>query len=375
MSPALPQRLTLLLGALAVVGLAGCALGAMVDAGHLARAWFTAVMIGFQLPLGCLLLLTGYHVMGGWWGVALGDALEAGARLLPLPALLFLPLLPGLDALYLWTDPAYLAQHEVVANKTKWLSPAFFTVRSLLYLVLWLGLLARLTAGSRPIAERPLKRNAAIAASLLLALSITFASFDWLMSLEPAFNSSVYGMDVMSAQAIGALALAVLVTLVAAGREDRIPLLRASRLDGLGSLLQGLMLLWVYMAFMQLLVIWSGNLPHNAEWYLVRIEGWWVVVAWAIGIGHFAVPFLALLSLRVRSSAGIVIGLCALLLVMRLAHYLWLILPAFHDRMPPWWLTLSALVAVLAGMGAGFCWLFGRRAPWIARAIAAVRHG
>ena len=375
MSSALPQRLPLMLLAVALVGIVGCVIGALIDPGGFARAWFVAVMIGFQVPLGCLLLLTGYHAMGGWWGIALGDALEAGARLLPLPAVLFLPLLLGLDAIYPWMNAAYLAGHEVVANKVAWLNPTFFTVRSLLYLVIWLGVLATLTAGSRPLAERPLRRTAAIAAALLLALSITLASFDWLMSLEPTFNSSVYGMAIMSAQAVGALALAALVTLVAARREDRIPLLRAERLDSLGGLMQGLLLLWVYMAFMQLLVIWSGNLPHNAEWYLVRIEGVWLVVAWTIGLGHFALPFLMLLSARVRSSVRIVIGLAALLVVMRLVHDLWLILPAFHDRMPPWWLTLCALVAVLGAMGAGFLWLFVRRTAWIAQGIAAVRHG
>lgn len=362
---ALVLGLTLVGGVLGVVGL-------LTDPEAFWRAWFTAVMIAFQVPLGCLALLIAWHVMGGRWGLVIADVLEVGVRTLPLLALLFLPLLLDLPTIYPWAREAYLAEHEVVAHKTAWLNPGFFTFRSLLYLVVWLGLAAVLTVARRPAVERARRPRTGILAAILYALSVTFASFDWLMSLEPAFNSTVYGMVLMSAQAVGALALATLVTLFVAEREH---LLREERLLGLGSLLLGLVMLWAYHAFMQLLVIWSGNLPHNAEWYLARIEGVWLLAAWLIGIFHLGIPFFALLSFRARTSVGIVMSVASLIVLMRLVDMLWLILPAFREAPPPAWLVLAVLVAVLGVWSAAFLWLLRRRSAWIGRAIVEAGHG
>ncbi|MDX1540026.1 MAG: hypothetical protein R3349_01355, partial [Geminicoccaceae bacterium] len=360
---------------LSALGATLAIVGLLTDPDGFWRAWFIAVLVAFQIPLGCLALLIAWHVMGGRWGLALADALEVGARTLPLVAILFLPLLLDLEALYPWARDAYLAEHEVVADKTAWLNPAFFTVRTLFYLVVWLGLAAALTVPRRPAVQRPRRPAVGIVAAILYAITMTFASFDWLMSLEPLFNSTVYGMVLMSGQALGALALATLVTLLFARAEHRLPLLREEGLLGLGSLLLALVMLWAYHAFMQLLVIWSGDLPHYAAWYLVRVDGAWLAVAWLIGIGHLAIPFFVLLSFRARTSPQVVIGIAALVLLARFADLLWLILPAFEGAMPPAWLVLGGLLAVLGLWAASFLWLLGRRADWIGRAAEETAHG
>jgi hypothetical protein len=360
------QRSALILG---LAGIVVLAFGAAIDLGAFMRAYFVALMVFWQLPLGCLAILIGYHLMGGRWGVVIGDALEAGVRTVPLLGLLFLPVLLDLDALYPWARAGFVAEHETVANKLGWLNEPFFIARSLLYWAIWIGLAFALTTPSRPVAERPLRQPIAAAGAVFYALTVTFASIDWMMSLEPAFNSTIYGLVVMSGQAVAAFALAVLITLWISEVAGRISHLREEGLIGLGTLLYALVLLWVYHAFMQLLVIWSGNLPHDAEWYLVRLEGFWRALAWAIGIGHFALPFLIFLSSRARQSWRVVTGMAVLLLVMRLLDQLWLVLPAFRDQQTPPWLVAAALAVVGGIWLAAFLWLIGNRARWVARTV------
>lgn len=359
----------------ALVGIFLLVLGVLVDPARFWRAYFTGVMVAFQLPLGCLGLLIAWHIMGGRWGRVIADALEAGVWTLPLLALLFLPLLLNLDVVYRWARPEYVAPHEVVAHKTAYLNPAFFTARSLAYLAIWLGLAAALTIGRRAHGVPARRPRIAMLGAVLYALTVSFASIDWLMSLEPRFNSTVYPMLIMSAQAVGALALVVLVTLRIAEVEHRVHLLRQEGLVGLGALLLGLVMLWAYIAFMQLLVIWSGDLPHNAEWYVVRTQGIWLWLLWIVALGHVAVPFLALLPTRARQSWALVLVLSGLILVMRLLDGLWLILPAFGAEMPPAWLVLGALMAVVGIWSAAFLWLIARREARVGHAIEAAVDG
>ena len=200
-------------------------------------------------------------------------------RTLPLLALLFLPLLFELHAIYPWARPEFLAAHETVARKAAFLNPSFFILRSLIYLAIWTG------PGADPDEPRGAASTSAGSAAasprlgaILYALTASFASIDWLLSLQPDFHSAVFGMLAMSGQAVGGYALAILVALglvEAAGRAD---LVREHRLLGLGSLFLALVLLWAYFAFIQYLVIWSGNLPDGAEWYLRRGQGIWLAL-------------------------------------------------------------------------------------------------
>lgn len=372
---AIPPRLqagALILGFLGIVVLG---IGAAMDLGAFVRSYFVALMVVWQLPLGCLAILIAYHLVGGRWGLAIGDALEAGVRTLPLIALLFLPLLLDLDALYPWSRPEFVAEHPTVARKLAWLNEPFFVLRSLIYLAVWIGLAWALTTPRRPLAERALRRPLAAAGAVLYALTVSFAGIDWMMSLEPAFNSTIYGLLIMAGQAVAGFALAVLVTLWISEAAARTTHLREEGLVGLGTLLYSLVLLWVYHAFMQLLVIWSGNLPHGAEWYLVRLEGPWRLVAWLIGIGHFALPFLIFLSSWARQSWRVVMGMAILLLLMRLLDQLWLVLPAFHGEPTPAWLVAGALAAVGGLWCAAFLRLIAGRAPWVAATVEEVRRG
>jgi hypothetical protein len=352
---------------LALLGLLACGLGAVLDLSAFERAYFTAVMALWQLPLGCLALLIAWHLTGGRWGRVVGDALEAGLRTLPLLALLTLPLLLDLAAFYPWTQPDYLAAHPDVARKAAWLSPAMFALRSLIYLALWLALAFGLSTAATPFAVRPRRRAPAALAAILYALTASFAALDWLLSLDPTFTSSVFGMLTMAGEAAAGLSLALLATCALAPR-------RGTAGAGLGSLLLAVVLLWVYFAFIQLLVAWSGDLPPDAAWYLARSEGLWRVAVWLLVLGHAVLPVALLLSARARTSWRALAAVSGLVLAMRLLDVCWLVLPAFGERMPPAWLVAGAFAAVGGLWLCALLWLGERRLGRLP-CTAEARHG
>jgi hypothetical protein len=364
--------------ALLVLALSGVAVtiaGAVVDLPALARAYLVAVVTWMAFPLGCLAMLLAWHLAGGRWGLVVGDALEAIVRTLPLLALLFLPVLAGLDAIYPWTRPEFLAAHETVARKAGYLNPPFFIVRSLIYLAIWTGLALILTAPRRRFDERRRRRGLAAASAILYALTASFASIDWILSLQPTFNSSVFGMLVMSGQAVGGYALALLLALgliEAAGRAD---LVREHRLIGLGSLFMALVLIWTYFIFIQYLVVWSGDLPHGAEWYIDRGQGVWRAVIAAVAFANGGLPFLVLLSSRARQSWRVLMALAALVVIARVLDGLWLSVPAFGDDAPAAWMIAGTMIAVGGIWLSAVLWLALPRAGWILRAVEAAGRG
>ena len=371
-------RLSRLQWAILIVALIGIALsiaGALTDLPALARAWLVALVTWIAFPLGCLALLLAWHLTGGRWGLALGGALEAVARTLPLLALLFLPLLFELQAVYPWARPEFLAGHETVARKAAFLNPPFFILRSLIYLAIWAGLALVLTPARGRLDERGQRRGLATVGAILYALTASFAAIDWLLSLQPEFHSAVFGMLAMSGQAVGGYALAILVALglvEAAGRTD---LVREHRLLGLGSLFLALVLLWAYFAFIQYLVIWSGDLPDGAEWYLRRGQGIWLALIVVIATLNAGLPFALLLSGRARQSWPVLIALAAAVVLARVLEGLWLSLPAFGPEAPPAWLIAGALAAVGGIWLSAVLWLVMPRAASVLGAIEAASRG
>lgn len=336
----------------ALVGIAVCAVFAARDVDSLWRAYLTAFVAWHTVPLGCLALLLTYHVTGGPWGRMLGEALEAGARTLPLIAVLGLPLLVDLDALFPWAHPDYLAHEDVVAKKVSYLNPSFFMARTVLYLAVWTALALLITDARTPLAERPRRQAFAAVAAMAFALTASFAAIDWVMSLDPKFNSSTFGLVVIAGHLNAGLCFAALSTLAIARAHERHAVLAEAPAVGLGGLLQGAILLWAYLVAMEYLVVWSGDLPHNAKWYLVRVQGGWQAVIWIVALGHFVLPFLALLSGRMRQDWRVVASLAALVLAMQLMFLVWQTAPAWENEAPSAPLTAGALLAI------GGLWLF-----------------
>ena len=308
------SRLTRISNLAFVVGLVGvavCAIGAMDPSSRVTffRAWLVAFNLGTGLALGSLVVLMLQYLTGGVWGVVLRRSLEAATRTLPLMALLFVPLAFGLSDLYTWARPEVVALDENLQHKAAYLNVTFFLIRAAIYFTLWNGLAWILNAWSKrqDAASGPsqtiLSRCEALSAPgmILYVVTITFASIDWVMSLEPHWYSTIYGAMFGMGQVLSGFAFAVAVVALLAARKPLSDLLGKQQLRDLGSLMMAFVMVWAYLSFMQFLLIWAGNLPEEVPWYLARLMGPWKFVALALIVLHFALPFVILLSATLRS--------------------------------------------------------------------------
>ncbi|WP_448188758.1 hypothetical protein [Azospirillum sp. sgz301742] len=278
----------------------------------LLESWLAAVMVVLWLPVGALAMLLMDRLFITGWSRPLVGALKMVTAMLPAAALAFLPVLLGACILYPW-------MHGAKAEQAFWLAPWFFAGRAVVCLLVW-GLLGWLAA--RP----DMGRGAAAAGLMVLGLTVTVAGIDWMMSLEPEFASSAYGLLVLTAAAQAGFAAALWLRL----RDGPPP--EPEPLGHMGSLLLTLVLSWAYIAFMQYLVAWSGNKPHLASWYLARGEPPWGWFAWALVILKGVLPFLALLFPPARRSPRVLGAVCALILAGHAVDMLWLVLPAFKQH-------------------------------------------
>lgn len=307
-----------------------------------AAAWLAAFTAWLGWPLGCLALLLVHALTGGRWGEGLRPHLLAGAAsmvLLPLAAVPFLVLAPRL---YPW------AQHHAAAalDNRFYLNLPFFFVRCVLYLVAWLGLAVLVLRA----ADRPTRlRRLAPPGLILLAITVTFAAIDTTMSLDPSFNSSVYGMMIAVSDTLFALALALAAALRATPPPARV-------LDDLGRLLLGLVILWAYLDFVQLLIVWQSNLPHDAPWYARRLSGAWGAVALGVAALHFLLPFALLLAPALRRRPACAAAACLALAAAQILRAWWLVLPDLpHPAALPNLLAMVGLLS-LAGATATAAW-------------------
>ena len=330
----LQRKLLIAGGAGAVV----CAIGLLLNPAQFVRSLLPAYMWALSIALGSLALAMVHQVSGGAWGVVIRRVLGAASRTLPLLTVMFVPFVFGLRALYPWADPAHVASDPALQWKQPYLNVPFFLVRAGLYFAIWNGVAYFLNkwsleqdASGDPLIPRKMQ---VLSAGGLLAygLTITFAAFDWLMSLEPHWFSTMYGVLLMGGQALAAMAFAIVVLSWLARRDPLNALISPNHFHDLGNLLLGFTMLWTYFGFSQYLIMWSANLPEETEWYIHRTAHGWQVIALGLVVFHFGVPFLVLLSRAVKRRATLLARVAAGLLVMRFFDLFWLSAPAFaHD--------------------------------------------
>jgi len=330
------QRRGLIVGVLALVL---ALLGGLLNRAAFFQAYLLGYLFWTGIGVGCLGLLMLHHLVGGRWGFAIQRLLEAGVRTLPLMALLFLPILFGLQDLYLWARPDAVAADALLQFKQRYLNgPAFFG-RAAFYFLIWVGTGTILTMLSsrqdQGIDTGRLTRRLQVWSGpglVVYGFTVTFAAVDWVMSLEPHWYSTIYGVVFLVGQTLLALAFVTRVAIYLANRPPLQNVLRADQLHDLGNLLLAFVMLWAYVAFSQYLVIWSGNLPEENHWYLHRMAGGWGALAAILIVFHFVVPFLLLLS-RITKRRAKVLGVVAVgILVVRFVDLFWLIAPALHSE-------------------------------------------
>ncbi len=335
------------------IGLAVLAAGWLMDAQQLYRSWLFAWVFWLGIALGCLGLLMLQHLTGGAWGIVARRFFEAGTRTLPVCAALFLPILFGMRSLYPWADPAVVAADPVLQHKAGYLNPMFFTVRAVLCFAVWIGLAAILNSwslrqdrGTEWDMPRRLGRLSGPGLGFYV-LAMTFASVDWVMSLEPHWYSTIFGFLFAASQALSAMAFTIVVLGRLSHEEPMRAVLTRSHMHDYAKLLFAFVMVWTYLAFSQFLIIWSGNLAEETPYYIARLQGGWEWVALLLVVLQFAVPFLLLVPRGLNFRSGVVVRVALLILAMRLVDLWWMTAPAFHPAsLHLHWLDLAAPVAI-----------------------------
>ena len=303
------------------------------------HAWLAALTCWLGWPLGSMALVFIHALTGGRWGGAVRPQLASAIATMPLVLPALLPLMLVLPTLYPWMRPEAAAG---LGNRF-YLNAPFFFGRCAVYLIIWLGLAAVLRWTLRRSHPERLLIRLAPAGLILLGLSVTFAAIDFTLSLDPHFESSVYGLLVASEDVLFALSIAVLgVTLARSGK--------AEDTHDLGKLVFALVLLWAYLDFMQLLIVWNSNLPDEARWYRPRLLGVWAAVAGVVAALHFVLPCVALLWPQVQRSRHRLRTLTALLVITEVPRAWWTVIPAAGRPLSVW---DAAPMAAMLGVASG----------------------
>ncbi|MEO6213198.1 MAG: hypothetical protein ABIP65_06185 [Vicinamibacterales bacterium] len=345
-----------------VIGLTAGAFGLMTDREQFFQSWLIGFLFCLGLSLGSLGLLMLQHLSGGQWGLVGRRVFEAAARTLPLVALLFVPILFAMPTLFKWARPEVVAGDAMLQAKAPYLNVPFFTGRAVFFFAFWIlvaWLLTRWSAaqdrGEESTDPAGMVRFRTLSAPglLFLVLTITFAVTDWVMSLDPHWFSTIFGLLFTAGFGLSGFAFAIFVLATIGPAGELAGRLKPRHFHDLGKLLLAFTMLWAYLNFSQFLIIWSGNLPEELPWYLERIRGPWGYVALLLVFGHFGLPFLLLLSQDLKKNSRWLARVALFILAMRLVDIIWLVAPTFgHHGFPVHWMDI-AIPAGLIGL-----WLF-----------------
>ncbi len=346
------QRLALIAGGLGAVA---CVVGLLLSRPYFFRAWLVGWVFWVGVSLGCLAISLLHHLSRGAWGLVIRRVLEAASRTLPLLLVLAIPLLFGLQDLYVWARPEAVQADPLLQAKAPYLNVWGFVIRLVIYFLIWGGIAYVISGMSRRQDGEAdpsgiTRRMQVLAAPGLAAycLAVTFAAVDWLMSLQPKWFSTIYGVYLMGSQGLAALAFLITFALWLSRREPMAKVLQPRHFHDWGKLFFAFVMLWAYFSFSQFLIIWAGNLPEEIAFYVPRMRGFWGGVFLVIALFHFMLPFLLLLSRDLKRNARRLVVVASLMLVMRWVELVWQVEPAFHNDHNPgfYWLYLAAPVAV-----------------------------
>jgi hypothetical protein len=327
---------------------------------QLFRSYLFAYIFWALVPLGCMGILMLHHMTGGWWGYPLRRILEAGTRTLPLVFVLFLPILAGMTRLYPWAQPDLVANDPILQYKRPYLNPAFFTVRAFVYFAVWIllaSLLNKWSSEQDSTGDPRLKEKMTSLSApgfILWGVMLTLAVIDWVMSLEPHWFSTMYGLLFMVTSGLVGMSFSVMVLRRLSDQEPLKDCVEPKRFLDIGNLMLAMVMLWTYMAFSQLLIIWSGNLKNEITWYRERVFGRWAPIAVFLLIFHFFFPFFLLLQRGVKRRLHVLSMVAALLFFMTLVDMYWIVVPAYEVFAP----RVHAL-DLLAIIGIGGVWVGG----------------
>ena len=346
-------------GVIGLIGLVLFILGLVIEPRQALMSYLFAYTTVLTIVLGALIQVMMGNVTGARWFTVIRRVTIHVVGSMPALVVLAIPLFVGLSTIYSWTAPSAMpaATRDIVERKLAWLNAPFFVGRGILYLVVWLAsaeILRRWSLqldrmhGLAAAADTRRLRRLSAGGLVAVGLTLTFASYDWLMSLEPTWFSTVYGVYVFAGGFVAALGLVAILAQLASRAGNALDgVITPEHFGALGKLLLTFVIFWAYIAFSQFLIIWIGDIPLDASWYLTRGAGGWGALALIVVAGHFAVPLVLLLPRRPKRRATFLAAIGWLLLAMHVLDFYWLVLPAMHPLgIAPSWLDVATLLMV-----------------------------
>lgn len=350
-----------LLGLIAVSAVLGIIslIGLLLDRSQFGFSYLLGFSFVASLGTGALFWVMIHHITGAVWSVVFRRFLEKYSQSLTLLLILFIPILLNAGPVYRWIT----SSEAIVVAKQSWLNLPFFAIRGFLYLAVWCGLAWWMVmASSRQDAitdrlESKKMHNRSALGLIILAFTTSYASFDWLMTLDPAWSSTIFGVYFWAGGIIGSLALLTLsiVLLHAAGWLRNT--ITAEHFHDLGKLMFGFIVFWAYIAFSQYFLIWYANLPEETSYFIQRRTGSWNSLSWSLVVGHFVVPFVLLLPRTFKRNPQILGFVAAWILAFHYVDIYWQVMPVLHPRGVQFhWLDLTLPLAMLSGTLALSTW-------------------
>ncbi len=325
---------------------------------QLSFAWLLNVWFVLSTCLGAIFFVAIQHLTRSSWSVSLRRPAEVlGASVIG-PVVLLVPivvaLLMGSSAVFSWNDAQLVAGDEILRGKQAFLNAPFFAIRSAIYVSVWMlagwwllkTSLRQDETGDKRLT--PLMEGRSALLLIAMALTTTFAAFDWLMSLDPHWFSTIYGIYIFSGGMVGALAVLSILAAVWVKFQVHPQLVTKEHLHDIVKLLIGFNCFWAYIAFSQYLLIWYANIPEETIWLIHRQEHGWNLVTLLLVVGHFIIPFIALMPRAAKRNTNLVIGMSLWLLVMHWADLYWLVYPQFAEAPAFGLLEVLGLVFVVS---------------------------
>ncbi len=326
------------------------------------RAYLLGFMCWLGLALGSMAILMIRHLTGGGWGMVIRRILGAAMRTVPLLALLFIPVILGMHKIYIWAQPLdqiadkHLREHLEDITKT-YLTTNGFIVRAVFYFAIWNLLSFLLSHWSKQTdragAPDNTQRFKAVAGPglILYGFTISFAAIDWVMSLDPSWISTIFGLIILIGEVLSAMCFAVVVERILFNYKPMSEMLKPAFVHDHGKWMLTFIMVWAYFSFSQWLIIWAGNLPAEITFYMRRLNGGWGYVGLTLALFHFAVPFTILLSRPFKRDIRKLVWLAVWLILMRYLDLFWIIEANFSK-------TLAVTVAdIVVPIAIGGFWL------------------
>lgn len=343
---------------LGVIGLLISAIGLFTDTQQFFFSYLVSFTFVASISLGALFFVMLQFITRANWSVVIRRIPETISGNLYLLPILFVPLLFGMEYLYDWLDPQMIAEDELTQHKRPFLNTTFFIIRNIIYFTIWSFLGYKIYSNSVEMDESGdwdidvKQRTVSAPGILLFAFSVAFASFDWLMSLDSHWFSTMFGVYffAMSFQAILAVVILICVYLLRQGLL--VNTIKKVHINDLGLLLFGFTVFYAYIAFSQFFLIYYANIPEETMWYYYRLHGTWSFFTYLFLIGRFIIPFLLLLGKSAKTNMTLLTAVSIGLILLHFLELHWIALPVLHENFSFHWLDITTLIG-LVGIAAG----------------------